>query len=173
LRDLLGDLAAAGRVDLHALHDVDDPFAVRLERLGIESVRATAANPGYEGTVVVGAGSYGALGMDGPGVDRWLGALLASEQGINKLDKLSRAGAAQRHLAVVIDINSQPGMGIPLALRARRLRGPVTYGMPSLVPPEPLTHLWLIPDAIATWEGLRWVRGSEWMILEGWQPTGR
>ena len=47
-------------------------------------------------------------------IDQWLGDFLASDQGINKLNKLGRAQVAERHLVIVLDSFSPAGMGIPL-----------------------------------------------------------
>jgi len=72
-----------------------------------------------------------------------------SSQGINKVSKLARAHAAERHLVIVLDPFSPAGMGIPLALTARHERAAADYGLPSFTPPEPLTHLWLLPAITA------------------------
>jgi hypothetical protein len=34
------------------------------------------------------------------------------------------------------------------------------------MPPESLTHLWLLPVPVETREGLRWTRGGEWTVLD-------
>jgi hypothetical protein len=78
-------------------------------------------------------------------IDRWLGKFLASAQGINKVGKLGRAQAAERHLVIVLDPFSPAGIGIPLALTARHDRGAADYGLPSFIPPEPLTQVWVLP----------------------------
>jgi hypothetical protein len=97
---------------------------------------------------------------------RWLGEFLASAQGINKLSKLRRAQAAQRHLVIVLDPFSPAGMGIPLALTARHERGAADYVQPSFMPPEPLTHLWLLSAFAETSDGLRWTRDGGWAVFE-------
>jgi hypothetical protein len=56
-------------------------------------------------------------------------------------------------------------MGVPLALTARHERGAVDYGMPSRVPPDPLTHVWLLPIR-AVQEGLLWTREDAWQIID-------
>src|SRR5207247_507529 len=145
LRRLLSDLEASGRRSAHDMGDYQDPFVARLRVLGVESVYAVKAKAGSEGMVMVEAGTYGGWGWDGVAIDRWLGELLASDQGKNKLGKLGRAQAAERHLVIVIDPFSSAGIGIPLGLTARHERGPAGYAIPSLVAPEPLTHLWLLP----------------------------
>jgi hypothetical protein len=90
-------------------------------------------------------------------IDTWLGEFLASGQGVNKLQKLGRAKAAERHVVIVLDPASQPGMGIPLGLSSRHDAGAAEYVMPSFEPLEPLTHLWLLP-VVKDSEGLRWTR---------------
>jgi|RhiMetdeSRZDD1v2_1073273.scaffolds.fasta_scaffold664409_1 hypothetical protein len=166
LRRLLGELEASGRRDAHDLGDYRDPFVARLRALGIESVYAANTSAGSEGMVMVQAGSYGGWGWDGAAIDRWLSEFLGSDQGKNKLNKLSRAQAAQRHLAVVLDPFSPAGMGIPLGLTARHERGPTDYELPSLVAPAPLSHLWLLPAFTAREEALRWTRADGWVVLD-------
>jgi len=171
LRQLLTDIEAGGRRSAHNIGDFRDPFVARLSSLGIESIYAMPARAGHEGDVLVQPGVYGGWGWGGQQVDQWLGDLLNSNQGQNKLEKLRRAAAAQRHLVVVLDSFSPAGMGIPLGLTARRERGAEEYTMPSLVPPEPLTHLWVLPPPVASWEGLHWSSNNGWVVLEAWTPT--
>lgn len=156
LRRVLSDLEASGRRSAHSIGDYHDPFVARLRALGIESVYAMRAKAGSEGKVTVQAGTYGGWGWDGATTDRWLAEFLASAQGINKVSKLARAHAAERHLVIVLDPVSPAGMGIPLALTARHERAAADYGLPSFTPPEPLTHLWLLPAITAGEEALRW-----------------
>ena len=47
---------------------------------------------------MVRPGTYSGFGWTGPRIDRWLDDLFASPRGANKLGKLSRARAVQRHL---------------------------------------------------------------------------
>jgi hypothetical protein len=56
-------------------------------------------------------------------------------------------------------------MGIPLALTARHERGAADYGLPSFRPPEPLTHLWLLPAFTSQEEVLYWTREGGWEVL--------
>ena len=71
---------------------------------------------------------------------------MQSPQGVNKLKKLARATtAAQRHLVVVLDAFTPAGLGISLALTARHDRGAAEFQMPSLAPPQPVTHTWILP----------------------------
>jgi hypothetical protein len=166
LRQLLSELEASGRRNTHDLGDYRDPFVARLRALGIESVYAVKAKAGSEGMVMVRPGTYGGWGWDGAAIDRWLAEFLVSNQGINKVSKLGRARAAQRHLFIVLDSFSPAGMGIPLGLTARRERGAADYALPSLVPPNPLTHMWLLPAFTVTSDALRWVRDGGWSVLE-------
>ena len=91
------------RTDRHRVH------AQARERVsegsaGIESVHAVKAKAGFEGKVMVQAGTYGGWEWDGTATDRWLGDFLASDQGKNKLGKLGRAVAAERHLVIVLGV---------------------------------------------------------------------
>lgn len=81
----------------------------------------------------------------------------------------SATHAAERHLVIVLDSCSQPGMGIPLGLTDRNEPGAAACVMPSIMPPEPLTHVWLLPTMAAS-EGLRWTHGGGWMVLEASAP---
>jgi hypothetical protein len=165
LRRLLGELEASGRRSAHGMGDLRDPFVMRLGTLGIESIYGRKAKAGSEGTVMVKAGTYGGWGWDGAAIDQWLDDFLASDQGINKLTKLGRAQVAERHLVIVLDSFSPAGMGIPLGLTTRHERGAADYPLPSFVPPEPLTHLWLLPAFTVMREALRWTRDGGWAIL--------
>jgi hypothetical protein len=91
--------------------------------------------------------------------------LLASDQGVNKLGKLGRATAFERHLVIVLDSFSQAGVGIPLGLTSRHEAVAADYALPSVTPPAPLTHLWLLP-LLETREGLRWTREGGWAVVE-------
>jgi hypothetical protein len=102
LRGLLRDLEANGRRSAHNIGDYQDPFVTApgaRDRVGLRG----EAKTGSEGMVMVQAGTYGGWGWDGVAIDRWLSELLASDQGKNKLGKLGRAQAAERHLVIVID----------------------------------------------------------------------
>lgn len=71
-----------------------------------------------------------------------------------KLRSVTRA--AERHLAIVLDPRSRAGMAVGLHDRDDVL--------PTLQPPEPLTHLWLIPMKF-DWPGLRWACGIGWGVF--------
>jgi hypothetical protein len=165
LGNLLHDLQVEGRQTAQDIGDYRDPFVARLRGLGIESVFAAKAKAGREGTVMVRPGTYGGLGWDSETIDSWLSELITSERGRNKLAKLRRANVTQRHLVIVLDPFSPAGMGIPLALTARDERGAAEYGMPSFVPPEPLTHMWLM-SMVDAWDGLMWTLGDGWRVFE-------
>jgi hypothetical protein len=165
LLGLLGDLESQGRWRALNRGDSCDPFVRRLAALGIESVYAFKAKPGREGIVRVGPGFYFGREWDRAAIDTWLGGFLASDTGANKLRKLGRAKhAAERHLVIVLHSLSPAGMGIPLSLKGRDEPGAAAYVVPSLVPPEPLTHVWLLPMMPAS-EGLRWARAGAWEVI--------
>jgi hypothetical protein len=146
--------------------DYRDPFVARLQALGLEFVYAFAAKPGREGIVSVGPGTYSGRGWGREATDTWLGGFLASDTGASKLKKLGRAaGATERHLVIVLDPFSQPGMGISMELSDLHEEGAADDVIPSLVPPAPLTHLWLVP-VMGSGEVLFWARGAGWTIRE-------
>jgi hypothetical protein len=162
LQSLLSDLEVAGKRHASDMGDAfRDPSVQRLRNLAIETVWGYDPKPGREGTAMVRAGTYGAFGWTGSDVDDWLQALLASTQGVNKLKKLARATAAERHLVVVLDPFTKAGLGIPVALTDRHDRGAAEFEMPSVAPPQPLTHTWILPRGIAD-EGLIWTREAGW-----------
>jgi hypothetical protein len=163
---LLSDLEASERRSARGWGDMHDPFVARLGALRIESIYGRKAAAGAEGKVVVQAGTYGGWEWNGTAIDEWLDQFFASAQGINKLSKLARAQAAERHLAIVLDSFSPAGIGVPLGLTTRHEPGAADYLLPSFSPPEPLTHLWLLPALAGTRDGLRWVRDSRWEVLE-------
>ncbi|MFI6832804.1 hypothetical protein ACIBG5_37215 [Kribbella sp. NPDC050241] len=166
LEPLIGDLEAEERTSAAHFGDYRDPWVKRLAVLGIESIHGVAASPGSEGLVYVRAGTYGGRGWTQEDVDNWLASFLASPQGANKIKKLANATSAhQKHLVVVLDSFSEAGMGISLALTARRERGAAAYRVPTVTPTEPVTHLWLIPDVDKS-DGLLWVCEEHgWRVL--------
>lgn len=166
---LLSDLEASGSRIVTDMGDYRNPLVMRIRKLGIQSVRALTAKTGHEGTVLVEPGTFWGFGWDGPTIDGWLQELFKSNQGVNKLHKLRRAVAAERHLVIVLDWFSKPGIGVSLALTARQERAAANV-MPSIVPPEPLTHLWLLP-LVEAWEALYWVKDEGWRVLAGHVPT--
>jgi hypothetical protein len=132
-----------------------------------ESVYAFTARPGREGVIRVGPGTHSSRGWNGADIDAWLGSFLTSREGANKLGKLGRAaGATQRHLAIVLDSFSRAGLGVSLSLSDRDEEGPAGAPIPSFVPADPLTHLWLIP-VVEVWEGLLWTGDDGWTVFAG------
>jgi hypothetical protein len=164
LLELLSDMEQAGRWRALSMGDYRDPFVERLRQLGIESVYGFKTKPGRGGAVTVGPGFYGGRGWNATAIDAWLGNLLASSQGANKVSKLARAiNAAERHLVIVLDPFSRAGVGISLALTDHQEEGSAYDTIPSLVPPEPLTHLWLLP-VMGPDTALCWVRQHGWAV---------
>jgi len=165
LLELLSDMEQAGQWRALSMGDYRDPFVERLGQLGIESVYGFKAKPGRGGAVMVGPGFYGGrFRWDGTAIDAWLGSFLASSQGANKVSKLARAiNAAERHLVIVLDPFSQPGVGISLALTDHQEEGSAHDTIPSVVPPEPLTHLWLLP-MMGPGTALCWARQDGWVV---------
>jgi hypothetical protein len=155
---LLSDLEMANQRSAHYRGDYRDPFVQRLRDLGVESVYAwIPADAAHQGRVILSPGAYGGWEWGGATTDAWLAEFLASPRGINKVVKLrSMSRADQRHLVIVLDPRSQAGIGITLQESSTAL--------PALEPPEPLTHLWLLPMP-TSWPGLRWARGSGWSVL--------
>src|SRR6266702_3262631 len=163
LRQLLSALEAQGARYAHSMGDYRSDVVQLLRALGIGSVHRLGTQRG--GGVVMRSDAYGGFGWDGSAIDAWLELLLASSQGINKLEKLGRAEhAAERHLVVVLDTFSQAGIGIPLGLTDRDEPGAALYAIPSLGPPEPLTDVWLLP-MMAKSRGLRWRRDGRWAVM--------
>jgi hypothetical protein len=113
-------------------------------------------DPSRQGTVIVHPGIYGGWGWNGSRIDAWLTDLLASGQGQSKLEKLARAQhAIELHLVIVIDPFSPPGIRHP----GRAAAGEDDSMLPSVVPPVPLTDMWVM-SAETSWGGFRWSRGS-------------
>jgi hypothetical protein len=161
-RRLLSDLDARGTRRAHGVKDHPDPNLALLGDLGIAAAHMTRTRA--EGIAFIQADAHAGFAWRGELIDGWLRHFLNSEQGLNKLDKLGRANAQERHLVVVYDSFTAPGVGIPLGLLSRYDDGAADYVMPSLAPPEPLSDLWLLPF-VQSWEVLRWNRTSGWAIL--------
>lgn len=161
LRPLLSELEAQRARHAHDMGDYRSPVVLQLRKLQIASVFRMTTGRG--GGVLMGTDGYSGFAWYGPDIDTWLDEFLASGQGVNKLEKLGRAKATERHLVIVLERASQPGMGIPLGLSCRHDAGAAEYVMPSFEPPKPLTHLWLLP--MVDDEGLRWTRGTGWAVL--------
>jgi hypothetical protein len=159
LGQLLADLEADGALSMSSTPP--------MRALGIASVfRLSKQSAG----VMIWTDAYGGFAWQGLVIDAWLAHFLTSPQGVNKLEKLRRARASERYLVIVVDSFSQPGIGITLGLSSRQDSGASEYVMPSFIPLEPLTHIWLLP-MVQDWEGLRWTRDHGWMILPALRPA--
>jgi hypothetical protein len=164
LRLLLSDMEAQGRRAVDRRGDYRDPFVQRLRSLRIESVFAWVTGTG-EGTVTAGSGVSVGWGWDGVTIGAWLGGFLASPRRVSKLEKLGRAQVAERHLVVVLDPRTQAGLSISSGLTDWALPGAADVVLPSFVPPEPLTGMWLVP-MVRGWLGLGWRHGVGWAVLK-------
>jgi hypothetical protein len=173
LLKLLGDMERQGRQRALNIGDYRDPFVARLRAFHIESVYCFKAKPGHEGTVRVAAGFYGGREWDQGGIDAWLDEFLVSSRGRNKLAKPTRAvRATERHLVIVLEPFSGAGMGISLGLSDREEEGAADDAIPSIVPPEPLTHVWLMP-LMGRGEVLYWARHSGWAVTKPEEMASR
>ena len=163
---LLSDMEQQGRWRAMDMGDYLDPFVTRLRAPHIESVYGFKAKPGHGGTVRVVAGFYGGREWGQAAIDTWLNDFLASTTGQNKVAKLARAvHATERHLVIVLNPFSGAGMGISLGLSDSQEDGAADDAIPSIVPPEPLTHVWLMP-LMGTGEALYWKRSAGWVVTK-------
>lgn len=169
LRLLMHDLEADGRWSVHCQGDYLDPFVQRLRALRIDSIFSWAAGARKE-TVMAGSRVYGGWGWDGAATGAWLEDFLASPLGMNKLGKLGRARATERHLVIMLDPRSPAGLCMPVGLTGVQEPGAADTVMPSFDPPAPLTHMWLMP-MVSAWLGLSWSRRCGWAILDGRAPV--
>jgi hypothetical protein len=154
-----------------ALSDYRDPWRGRLGALGIQSVHGIEGS-GHAGAVSVMPDFVASYGWVRPTADRWITNFLASELGQSKLNKLAKAVADERHLVVLIYPDTDAGLGIAGAL-GDLLDGAGGGDLPSVEPPPPLTHLWLIAPTVPT-RAFRWARNSGWAAvgLSADQPQG-
>ena len=53
-----------------------------------------------------------------------------------------------------------------MSLSDQQEKGAAEDAIPSFVPPDPLTNVWLIP-VVATWEWLAWTSNGGWAVLAG------
>ena len=162
---LLRDMEQQGESSASALSDYRDPWRDRLEAFGIQSLHGLegSARPG---AVYVVPGIVASYGWVRPTADKWIIDFLASELGTNKLNKLGKADAAERHLVVLIHPDTDAGLGIAGSLADLR-DGAVGDDLPSAVPPSPLTHLWLIAPTDPP-RAFRWTDISGWAVV-GWE----
>lgn len=170
VRQLLSEFEGRGVRSALGCKDHPDEALAQLWRLGIAA--AHYGRTRTEGRALLCTDAYAGFAWRGEHIDHWLEDFLVSGQGANKLQKLARADASERHLVVVYDTFTPLGIGIPLGLSSRHDEGAADYVMPSIAPPEPLTDLWLLPF-VASEEVLRWNRASGWTILSGEPRVGQ
>lgn len=153
-----------GLSSLTTLSDYRNPLRERLKELGIQSVHGYAGSSDRRETVSVMPDWFSGWGWVRLTVGKWITDFLATELGMKHIDKLARADAAERHLVVLLYPDTEAGLGIALAL-GDMSEGAASDDLPSVAPPPPLTHLWLIaPTAPA--KAFRWASGSGWAVVE-------
>jgi hypothetical protein len=159
---LLTAMEQQGQSTASALSDYRDPWRDQLQALGIQSVHGIEDSD-HPGAVSVMPDSVASYGWVRSTADNWITEFLASELGQSKLDKLAKADADERHLAVLIHPDTDAGLGIAGAL-ADLPDGSGGDDLPSVDPPSPLTHLWLIAPTVPT-RAFRWTRTSGWAVV--------
>jgi hypothetical protein len=149
---LLTEMEQQGLASASALSDYRDPWRDRLEALGIQSVHGVedSDRPGHVYVMPAVVASWGWVRQT---ANQWITDFLATELAKNKLRKLARADTAERHLAVLIHPDTEAGLGIA-----------VTDELPSVVPPRPLTHVWLIAPTDPP-RALRWTHITGWAVV--------
>ncbi len=150
---LIVDMERQGQSSLTTMSDYRNPWRARLEALGIQSVHGFAVSSSPRGAVYVVSASFAAWGWVTATADRWITGFLATDLGKSKLAKLGRANAAERHLAILIHPDTDAGLGIAVADE-----------LPSVVPPSPLTHLWLMAPTEPP-RAFRWTDSSGWSLV--------
>jgi hypothetical protein len=172
IRQLLLDLEAGGKTTANSRDDYRDPFVQRLRALRIDAVYRFGVRDDGGKVVIEPYAMPASRGWYGTAIDEWLSEFLASGLGRSKVGKLNDvADAAERHLVIVLDPTSPEGLTIPLGLSDRDEPTAAALVMPSLVPPEQLTHLWIFA-AVHSWAGLRWARGQGWSVVPPLTPLG-
>ena len=170
LRLLMYEMEKQGRWGAHRQGDYGDEIVRQLRELRVESVYSWVPAGGRAaGAVMVDSRVYGGWGWDGAATCEWLDTFLASKQGGNKLGKLDRTCAAERHLVVMLDPRSPAGLCLPVGLTDLQGPGEADAALAGFVPPQTLTHLWLLP-MVTDWLGLTWVRGQGWAVWRA-QPA--
>ena len=161
---LLTDMEQRGQSSASALSDYRDPWRDRLAALGIQSVHGLQGSD-HPGAVYVLPDSVARRGWVQSTADQWIAEFLASDLGQRKLDKLGRADAAECHLVVLMYPDTDAGLGIVGALIDLH-DGVAGDSLPTVVPPPPLTHLWLVAP-IEPPRAFRWASISGWTVF-GW-----
>jgi len=151
---LIEDVERQGQSSLTTLSGYRNPLRPRLETLGIQSVHRFAVSSSPRGAVYVVSAAVAGWGWVTATADNWIIGFLATPLGQSKLAKLARANASERHLAVLIHPDTDAGLGIA-----------VSDELPSVVPPSPLTHLWLIAPTEPP-RAVRWTDSSEWAVVD-------
>jgi len=137
-----------------------DPYPGRLEALGLQTTFSYEPTAGNEGKLIIAPSPFGGFGWNGEGIDVWLPDFLSSGRCLNKTNKLTRSGCAQRHLAIVLTWHTPAGLGIPLGLEALTSCAAGPYLWPTVTPGDDLTHLWLV--SAHSHDGLAWSRNDGW-----------
>jgi hypothetical protein len=158
---LLTEMEQRGQSSASALSDYRDPWRNQLEALAIQSVHGIEDSD-HPGAVSVMPDFVTGWGWVRATADKWITEFLASDLGLSKLDKLAKADADERHLAVLIYPDTDAGLGIAAAT-ADLLDGS-DGDLPCAEPPAPLTHLWLIAPTVPT-RAFLWARESGWAVV--------
>jgi hypothetical protein len=161
---LITDMEQQGELSLTTLSDYRHPLRCRLKDLGVQSVYGFACSVERRGDVYVVEDIVGGWGWVRATADKWISDFFASELGRNHLAKLERAQVDERHLIVVIDSDTDAGLGIGVALTDMP-EGAFSDDLPTAEPPAPLTRLWLMPAAFTT-KGFCWTNGSGWAVVD-------
>lgn len=162
LVDLLTDMEQQGQPSVTTLSDYRNPMRCRLKELGIQAVHGFAGSSDRRGAVSVMPDIVAGWGWVRLTADKWITDFLATKLAKDHLDKLAKADASERHLAVLLYPDTEAGLGIAAAdLR----EGAVSDDLPSVVPAPPLTHLWLIAPTVPA-KAFRWAHSSGWAVVE-------
>ena len=137
--------------------------AERMRSLGIEGARYRHAE-GSTGSVSLTGGGTGDRGVQGDDVDTWLKSAFQESGVLDHVQKLRRAGGDSRHLYLHVDSASKTGLAIAIALDSTSHPGAALYRLPTFVPPDDLTDLWVWPDSPGP--GLHYSRARGWRIVE-------
>jgi hypothetical protein len=139
-----------------------------MNSLGIEGATYRDTE-GTTGSVSLTGGGTGATGVQGSGVDTWLDVAIQEPTVLDHVEKLRRAGGDSRHLYIQVDSASEAGLAIAIALDASNDPGAAPSTLPTYVPPDDLTDLWIWPDCPGP--GLHFARELGWEIVQdvSWQ----